>query len=322
MPVLSLSSSKDAVPIAIVRGGKNNGELLYLNENNVNVESKNFKSKVSKEKFFKALVPYKVSIKQKGYYYDLLSEVSNNLELEKLKLPDDLKKIYSDLLNEVHSGNSVNLPDNDEGKFQPIPSPDPTKRQIWYICGASGAGKSWFARGVAENYKKLYPDRDVFLVSKLNEDETLDNMKGGKPKRINVNSLVSNYPKDLEEFRESLIIFDDFDTFSKPFSEAVQKLIDDVASMGRHTVTSMLCISHLITGGNRTRLLLNETHFYVVYPNGCSAKGLNLLLGTYAGLDQKDIVSVRKSSSRWVCVFKNYPPYLINEKEARLLNTE
>jgi hypothetical protein len=322
MPSLSLDESKGATPIAVVRGGEHNGELLYLDESRQTGEVRTYKTELSRSRFDEALKPYQVGLRDRSRYYSMLSNIENTAQLEKLDIPEQLKEIYKSLMKEKTSGKSILLPDESKGIFQPIPSPDPKKRQIWYICGASGAGKSWFARGVAENYRKLYPERDIFLVSKLNEDETLDNMKGGRPKRIKVQSLVDSYPENLEDFRESLIIFDDFDTFDKPYSVAVQKFIDDVASMGRHTITSMMCISHLITNFSKTRLILNEAHFYVVYPNGCSAKGLNLLLGTYAGLDKHEIDKIRKMDSRWACVFKNYPPYIITERESRLLNTE
>ena len=322
MPLLSLDETKGAIPIAVVRGGEHNGELLYLDESRATGEARAFKTKLSRSRFDEAMKPFKVGIRERTKYYAMLSEVESNDELEKLDVPQQLKDIYKTLMKEKSSGKTIVLPDASNGAFQPIPSPDPKKRQIWYICGASGAGKSWFAKGIAESYKKLYPDREVYLVSKLNEDETLDNMKGGKPKRIKVQSLVDAYPESLEDFRESLIIFDDFDTFEKPYNVAVQKFIDDVASMGRHTITSMLCISHLITNFSKTRLILNESHFYVVYPNGCSAKGLNLLLGTYAGLDKSEIDRIRKMDSRWACIFKNYPPYMITEREAKLLNAE
>lgn len=322
MPLLSLDETKGATPIAVVRGGEHNGELLYLDESRQTGESRGFRVKLSRSRFDEAMKPFKVGLRERTKFYSMLSEVENEDQLSKLDIPEQLKDIYKSLMKEKGSGKLITLPEDSNGAFQPIPSPDPKKRQIWYICGASGAGKSWFAKGIAENYKKLYPDREIYLVSKLNEDETLDNMKGGKPKRIKVQSLVDDYPENLEDFRESLIIFDDFDTFDKPYNVAVQKFIDDVASMGRHTVTSMLCISHLITNFSKTRLILNESHFYVVYPNGCSAKGMNLLLGTYAGLDKSEIDKIRKMDSRWACIFKNYPPYMITEHEARLLNTE
>ena len=48
---------------------------------------------------------------------------------------------------------------------------------LFYLYGASGSGKSFFMKEVANNYKKMYPKREVYLISKLNEDKTLDTLK-------------------------------------------------------------------------------------------------------------------------------------------------
>jgi ABC-type multidrug transport system ATPase subunit len=45
-------------------------------------------------------------------------------------------------------------------------------RELVAIRGASGSGKSYIARGLAEKYKKMFPDRQVYLISKLLEDST------------------------------------------------------------------------------------------------------------------------------------------------------
>ena len=44
-----------------------------------------------------------------------------------------------------------------------LPSPKKDKREIFYVAGASGSGKSYQARGLAERYKKLFPDRELRL---------------------------------------------------------------------------------------------------------------------------------------------------------------
>ena len=67
------------------------------------------------------------------------------------------------------------------GTVELIPNPD--KREILYICGPSGVGKSYFTNSYAEKYHKLYPDNKVYLFSKKNEDENFDDKKwiGRKP---------------------------------------------------------------------------------------------------------------------------------------------
>ena len=98
-----------------------------------------------------------------------------------------------------------------DSSFVLVPCPKKDKREIYYVAGASGSGKSFQARGIAERYKKLFPDREIYLISKLTEDETLDTMKTGKPSRINVETLLSNPIDNIDVFENSLVIFDDYD---------------------------------------------------------------------------------------------------------------
>ena len=208
-----------------------------------------------------------------------------------------------------------------DSSFQIIPTPEKDKREIWYVAGASGSGKSYQARGMAEKYKKLFPDREIYLISKLNEDETLDTMKTGRPKRIKVQSLVDDPITDISVFKDSLVIFDDYDTFASPLDKVVLRLIDDIASMGRHHNITMMCLSHYLTNYKKTRLLLNEASHFIVYPQATSYHALKHLLGTHLGMD-KDEVKALKSMGRWVAIHKCFPQWLVSEHYAKMLNQQ
>jgi chromosomal replication initiation ATPase DnaA len=52
----------------------------------------------------------------------------------------------------------------DDGKFKI--SPIINKFQVYYLYGASGSGKSYIARDIAEGYHTLNPKNGVFLISK------------------------------------------------------------------------------------------------------------------------------------------------------------
>jgi uridine kinase len=69
--------------------------------------------------------------------------------------------------------------------------PDTTsERQIVYITGRSGSGKSTFTRKYIEEFKKRNKKiQDVYLFSSLKEDESLDSIK---PKRIKLETLVDD----------------------------------------------------------------------------------------------------------------------------------
>jgi Cdc6-like AAA superfamily ATPase len=217
------------------------------------------------------------------------------------------------------NGRDIKLPP--DSSFLLLPSPKKDKREIFYVAGASGSGKSYQARGMAERYKKLFPDREIYLISKLPEDETLDTMKTGKPRRIIVETLETNPIDDISVFTNSLVIFDDYDTFPAPMDKIVQKLIDDIATMGRHHNISMMCLSHYLTNYKRTRLLLNEASHFIVYPQATSHHGLKGLLGNHLGMDADDVKKLR-GLGRWVCIHKCFPQYLVSEHYAKMLNQE
>jgi hypothetical protein len=231
---------------------------------------------------------------------------------------DDDGKVLSLLDDRNHSPSDIKL--EGESKFEVLPSIDPEKRQVFYIAGQSGSGKSYFCRKLCEKYAKLFPNRSIYLISKLQHDDTLDSMTIGRPKRISLDSLVEDYPA-LEEFEDCMVVFDDFDTLDKPYITVVQKLIDDLAIQGRHTRTSMCVLSHYLSNYKKTRLILSEAQYLVVYPMSTSARALISVATSYGGLDP-DQAKELKRLGRWACIYKNYPGVVIAEQRAFLPNQQ
>jgi hypothetical protein len=310
---LSFDKSSDSDAIAVVRGGDMDGAILYLNDGTPG-SKKPIKREINAIMYEDDLKPFKPNERVK--IINRLQEALNkevpveNLVGESEGIKSLYRKIVEDKTYEKH----IELPT--DSTFQCIPSADPKKRQVWYVAGQSGSGKSYFARGVAESYKKLYPDREVYLISKLTQDETLDKSKIAKPKRISLDSLVSD-PPELEEFENCLVIFDDFDTLDKPYDKVVLKLIEDLCIMGRHTNTSLLILSHFLSNYKKTRLILGECQFLVLYPLATSFKALKYVSEMYGGLDKEQVQNFKKLG-RWVCIHKNYPVYIISSHSAYL----
>lgn len=247
MPTLSFDKDKDAVPIARVKGGLNDGEILYLHD-----------TKTGKKR--------------------------------------------------------VDL--GEDGLFELLPTTDPKKREVWYIAGQSGSGKSYVAKGLAAFYKKLFPERNVYLISKLDKDDTLDALKFLK--RLSIRSFMDDYP-ELDEFTDCMVIFDDFDTLDKDAYKVVHKLIEDLAIMGRHTNTTMLILSHFLTNYKATRLILSEATHIVVYPMSTSYHALRHLIRGYVGVDEADLSRHRLLGSRWLCYKKGHPMWLCSQHLAEIL---
>lgn len=309
MPSLTFDKGPDAQPIAVVRGGDYDGEVLYLNTAEESRSAARMPSQeINASRYAKDLKGVKPR-ERVQVMNAIVEAVNKGLSEDALVgLPEVAKTVFTKMKNDKAINRSIELPD--DSTFQPIPSPDPKKRQVWYVAGQSGAGKSFFARGIAENYKKLFPDREVYLISKLEQDETLDKMKIGKPKRISLQSLVDD-PPDLEEFRDCLLIADDWDTLQGEHFKAVHKLIEDLCIMGRHTNTSMLILSHYLTNYSKTRLILGEVNYLVLYPLATSFKAMNYVCQHYGGLDKEHIQCFKKLG-RWVMVSKNYPSYILS----------
>jgi len=110
--------------------------------------------------------------------------------------------------------------------FQLLPPVDKKHRSIWYIAGASGSGKSYQAKIIISNYKKLFPDRPVFLISKLTSDETLDSLT--YIQRVDMVEFCKQ-PFDINQTEPSLIIFDDFETLEKEQLKVVTDAISDIS---------------------------------------------------------------------------------------------
>ena len=204
-----------------------------------------------------------------------------------------------------------------EGKYQQVPDPD-TERQILYITGASGSGKSTYTAHYLRNYKKIWPKRPIYCFSALKSDESLDVVK---PKRVAIDDALVSDPLPIEEFRDSCVIFDDIDVISdKKQREAVYKILDSALETGRHFNITVVITNHLSTGGKDTRRVLNECHSVTYFPFSGSNVGLKRLLVDYLGLSAKQIAHVKTLKSRWCTIFKNYPTVILTERDIWLAN--
>ena len=321
MPYLSFAETKGAVPIAIVRGDSQNGKVVYLSDNkptsnqHIDVDYFEVSKKLKGKDRDKTAIISKIS---KGLRNGLSSEFL-------LKEGSEVKDLFESIQKEASSGVSLKILQGSQ--FEVLPTIDTHKRDCIFITGCSGSGKSWWVKKFAENYDRVWAQkRPIYLISKLEEDSTLDNAQC-KIHRINLESLLTK-PLDIndKEMENCLVIFDDFDTLEntkeKPLLKTVQKLIDDCLIMGRHLNISVCVISHYTSNYKASRIILIESTKIVVYPHACSAHALKYLLGTHVGIDAQEIKNIKRLGSRWVCFDRNYPQVMYSENQIKLLNVE
>ena len=243
---------KEGDTLAIVKGGKNNGEKIYLNYNT-----------------------------------------------------------DEDKLKKVKSYQSLTLKD---GIFQQLPNTK-KERDVGVIVGASGSGKSTYIRKYIVEYKRLYKNRPIYMFSNLSDDETLE---GITIERVKIGENLLDDPLSVEDFQESLVLFDDIDVIShKLLKEAVYQIMNQILETGRHFKVSCLMTSHLSNGLNMKRIL-NESHFFVYFPFGATRQTI-YTLENYIGVDKKDIKKIKSTKSRWACIHKNYPQVVLTEKHMFML---
>lgn len=209
----------------------------------------------------------------------------------------------------------LDLPE--EFHFQQIPNTQ-SEREILYLTGASGSGKSTYIRKYCEKFKKAYPDRKIYLFSSLGEDESLDAVK---PLRVKMDESLYENPIKPTDVENSLVIFDDQDCIAdKKIRTAVLDLANQILEIGRHHKISACFVSHLPTDKGNTRRILNEAHAIIYFPHSGSLRGQRYLLESYVGLDIKDITAIKKMDTRWCCIFKNYPTVCMTEKKIWMLS--
>jgi hypothetical protein len=202
------------------------------------------------------------------------------------------------------------------------PLPDVSKeRTILYVSGQSGSGKSFFCKNFAQHYKKLFPKREVFLFSALAEDKgSIDKVKDIKRVKIHEDGFLIE-PIDTHDFKDSLVIFDDCEAIGdRKLRKKIWEIQNSILTTGRHSNTSCCVCTHTLTNGNETKLILNEAHGIVLFPNGLGGRSLKYCLEGYFGLEKDQIKKIKKLDSRWVCVLKTYPMCVLSEKECYILN--
>lgn len=198
-------------------------------------------------------------------------------------------------------------------KFQVIPRKG-KERDIIFVTGESGSGKSTYCSKYVEQYIKEYPKNEIFLISFLPHDDVLDKIK--KLKRLDVfnDEFMSEIENiSINDFENSLIIFDDVD--SVPLKKTKQKLyslINQILRLGRHSKTSLVFCGHELFLRDETKSLLNESSHIVYFPRTIGTGKLERLLKVYLGFNKEQIKTINEiTDTRSITILKGYPKIII-----------
>lgn len=309
MPHLTITKNDNNNPLAIIRGGKKDGEIVYFDDSDKN----NPVLKI--DNLFDYISDKKVRSKKK---YMTIKEMLNlKLAFEHGTIKDDIRDIYETLKPEVENEIKNHIRIND-GVFDFIPMMRENQVQKVFISGMSGSGKSTWIASYAKNYKKLFPKNNIIVISRHDEDAVIDNIGGVK--RIKLTDDILEAEIDIKDLHDSLVIMDDIDTIpNKNIAKLIANLRDDLLENARHYNIYMCCVAHQILNYKNTRHLILESDCIVFFPRSGGYQ-IKRFLKEYASLDKDKINMIMKLPSRWCLLNKNtFPNTLISENDIYIL---
>lgn len=292
-------------PLAIVRGGRKNNEIVYFVEDNKDSSLKveNLLDHVSEK-----------DIKKKKKYMSLKEVMKIKRAFEENIIPDDILNIYNELKDEVKDSVNKHIHIED-GIFDPIPLLKDCQVDHCFYAGMNGVGKSTQIANYCNQYLLLFPKNKIYLFSRSDDDEAF---KGIPMKTIELNDEVLDSELELDDFCNSLCIFDDIDTLPKDISKKIQRIRDDMLECGRKKEIYMCNVSHQILNYKLTRTLILESNKIIFFPRS-SQYQVKRFLQEYLGIEKSIIKKILNLNSRWVMVNKTYPLTIISEHDIYII---
>jgi hypothetical protein len=290
----------------MVQGGKYNNKIIYLS-----TDAENKSMPVDVMEILDEIIQDTNGRNKLNKMDKLQRSISRNIQ------PKDevILQYYKEALDKIDNYSKKDFKIHD-GEL--IPLPRINGRECLYVCGPSESGKSTYIGKYAQEYKQVFPNNNIYVFSRLSEDEPIDELD---PTRIEINNELIQDPIQPSELSNSLVIFDDTDTIpDKKLNEAIQKLKNDLLETGRHNDVHVITSSHLVTNYKETRKVLNECNSITFFPSSGSAHQITYCLKNYFGLNKQQINHILALPSRWVTIYKNYPQYVLYSKGIYLLS--
>jgi hypothetical protein len=235
---------------------------------------------------------------------------------------NDDKKVGTISISEQDEG--LECVDLESGfKFALCPRPVKEKeRMVLFVAGQSGAGKSYWIREYAKRYSKMFPKNQIYLISYLEKDETLDAFK----KITRINAFQESFLNDcldlnLEtEFSNSFVIFDDIDcVVNKKTKDKIYGLLNKMLRIGRHFNLSVAYLGHELYNSPELKAILNESMTITIFPKYLNYKKLKYLFEVYFGLSKQQIERIRLIKDRSITYIKGADNIIMSDTQCFLL---
>ena len=296
--------------LAIVKNGtKNDGNIIYFDNGDKNEPIL---------KIDNLFDYFDISeIKKYKKYMTTKELMSIKKAFENDEIDSDIRELYNNIKPKIENKIKNHIHIND-GKFSILPKLKENQINRIFVSGMSGSGKSTWISDYTLNYQKIFPKNNIYIISRHESDDVLDNLKNVKRLKINDDLLETEI--NMSDLKDSLVIFDDTETIqSKHLKKFIFDLRSDMLQNARHHNIYLLCVEHQILNHNSTRLLILECDMIVFFPRSGTYQIKNFLKN-YQGYDKEKINLIMNIQSRWICINKNtYPNTIISENDIYIL---
>lgn len=239
-------------------------------------------------------------------------------------------------------------------EFMPMPCQRPDQRDIIYVTGASGTGKSTFASAYADIFERVFKigeespkivivspddpnDDKVFRDSGyewqwispadiLAQNITLEDMSDPEF-RFTYQEKQPGKKETITKQQRLLIIFDDVEALSnKAESKALNMFMQAVLERARKKGIYAAYISHRASAGMATKIILQEQNAVWFPLNGSGSGNLSYTLKKHLGVPDELRLALTKSVhefGRWIFIkTDSCPRYGITPKKIFIINED
>lgn len=303
------SESKNDNTVAIIRGGINDNKFI-------NMTTEDNDPQLNVINLFDHVDEKTVRKTKKYMTYKEMNDIKKAFEKPQFEPNESILQSYNAIKPIIETSIMKHIKVND-GIIDYIGTQKDDMVNRILVCGQSGSGKSTWIKGFILNFIKLHPDYNVYMISKLTHDESIDPyIENLKRIKIDEDILEFDLDENLDDFSKSIVVFDDIDTISdQKIYKKIKQLQASMIEVGRHNNIHTLSVSHQLMNGTHTKALILESTAVVIFL-GSAKYQQQRYYKQYEGFSKELIKIINESRSRYLIINNlTYPKTLIFEHD-------